>query len=568
MQKINQLSEKIIQKIAAGEVIHNPASVLKELIENAIDAKASHIKIVLEDAGLKKITVIDNGQGIDKEDLQLAIKAHCTSKIKELVDLEQISNLGFRGEALASINEVSKVLIKSRPESLKENLGWQLKNNNLEKIGMSYGTVIEAKELFYNTPARKKFLKSKNIELRKIVELIENFALVYPNINFSLKNNQREILKFKKESREKRIKNVLGEDFSKKLIPIKIEKDHFKISGYIFHPQLAREQQKKQFTFVNQRIVKNKRIRAKIKNAYSSLIPKNSQPPFIIFLELPENTIDVNIHPQKTEVKFLEENKIYQAVFEAIQTALAKNKLIYQAEDNKYLYPQDLPSASKKLHLADHLNMETTREILRENSQAWLPKKDKKDLEILQINNLYLLYQGEEGLVIIDQHAAHERILYEQYLDEYYQKKNFEKLKLDKKIKVNLTSTSKALLKNYEKEFGNFSFIFEEKDKTIYLTNIPKILKGRTDLREIVEETLEKLEEDNSPNLIDELTLKMIFYISCRYAIKANDYLTLKERQNLINKLAKCKNPYTCPHGRPTQIVIAPRNLEKLFHRI
>ena len=568
MQKINQLSEKIIQKIAAGEVIHNPASVLKELIENAIDAKASSIKIVLEDAGLKKITVIDNGQGIDKEDLQLAIKAHCTSKIKELVDLEQISNLGFRGEALASINEVSKVLIKSRPESLKESLGWQLKNNNLEKIGMSYGTVIEARELFYNTPARKKFLKSKNIELRKIVELIENFALVYPNINFSLKNNQREILKFKKEGHEKRIKNVLGEDFSKKLIPIKIEKDHFKISGYIFHPQLAREQQKKQFTFVNQRIVKNKRIRAKIKNAYSSLIPKNSQPPFIIFLELPENTIDVNIHPQKTEIKFLEENKIYQAVFEAIQTALAKNKLIYQAEDNKYLYPQDLPSASKKLHLADHLNMETTREILRENSQAWLPKKDKKDLEILQINNLYLLYQGEEGLVIIDQHAAHERILYEQYLDEYYQKKNFEKLKLDKKIKVNLTSTSKALLKNYEKEFGNLSFIFEEKDKTIYLTNIPKILKGRTDLREIVEETLEKLEEDNSPNLIDELTLKMIFYISCRYAIKANDYLTLKERQNLINKLAKCKNPYTCPHGRPTQIVIAPRNLEKLFHRI
>ena len=249
MQKINQLSEKIIQKIAAGEVIHNPASVLKELIENAIDAKASHIKIVLEDYGFKKITVIDDGQGINKKDLTLAIKSHCTSKIKDLADLEHIMNLGFRGEALASINEVSKLLIKSRPESLKESLGWQLKDNNLEKIGMSYGTVIESADLFYNTPARKKFLKSKNVELRKIVELIENFALAYPELSFSLKNNQREILKFKKESREKRIKSVLGEDFYRKIIPINIEKDHFKISGYIFHPQLAREQQKKTIYF-------------------------------------------------------------------------------------------------------------------------------------------------------------------------------------------------------------------------------------------------------------------------------------------------------------------------------
>ena len=212
--------------------------------------------------------------------------------------------------------------------------------------------------------------------------------------------------------------------------------------------------------------------------------------------------------------------------------------------------------------------METTREILRENSQAWLPKKDIKDQEILQINNLYLLYQSEKGLVIIDQHAAHERILYEQYLDEYYQKKNFQKLKLEKKIKINLTTASKALLNNYQEKFRELAFIFEEKNKEIYLTAIPKILKGRTDLREIIEETLEKLEEDNSPNLIDELTLRMIFYISCRYAIKANEYLTLKERQNLIKKLAKCKNPYTCPHGRPTQIIIAHRNLEKLFHRI
>lgn len=568
MKKINQLSEKIIQKIAAGEVIHHPASVLKELIENSIDAKATNIKIILEDAGLKKITIIDNGHGILKNDLPLALQAHCTSKISDLADLKHIINLGFRGEALASINEVSKVLIKSRPESLKESLGWQIKNNKTEKIGMSYGTVIEAADLFYNTPARKKFLKSKNVELRRTVELIESFALAYPKINFSLKNNQREILKFKQESREKRIKSVLGEDFSKKIIPIKTEKDHFKISGYIFHPQLAREQQKKQFIFVNQRIVKNKKIRAAIKRAFSTLISKNAQPPFIIFLELPETTVDVNIHPQKTEVKFFEEEKIYQTIFETVQIALAKNKLIYKAEDNKYLYPQDIPSASKKLHLADHLNMETTRELLRENSQAWLPKKDKKDQEILQINNLYLLYQGNEGLVIIDQHAAHERILYEQYLEEYAQQTNFAKLELEKKIKVNLTAASKALLKNYQKNFQELNFYFEEKANKTYLTAIPKILKGRTDLREIIEETLEKLEQDDSPNLMDELTLRVIFYISCRYAIKANDYLTQKERQNLIEKLAKCKNPYTCPHGRPTQILIAPRNLEKLFHRI
>jgi DNA mismatch repair protein MutL len=291
MKKINQLSKKIIEQIAAGEVIHNPASVIKELVENAIDAQAENIRINLENSGFNNITVIDDGTGISKEDLPLAIAAHCTSKLESLEDLNQIKNLGFRGEALSSIDQVSKILIKSRPKEIAEDLGWQIKNKNLEKIGMSFGTVIEVSELFYNTPARKKFLKSKNIELRRIVELLEAFALAHPQVSFSLKNNQREILKFKKEKIEKRIENVLGEDFSRKLIPLKIEKEHFKISGFIFHPQLAREQQKKQFIFVNKRNIKNKKIRATVKKSFSTLITKSAQPAFILFIEVPENNI-------------------------------------------------------------------------------------------------------------------------------------------------------------------------------------------------------------------------------------------------------------------------------------
>jgi DNA mismatch repair protein MutL len=568
MKKINQLSKKIIEQIAAGEVIHNPASVIKELVENAIDAQAENIRINLENSGFNNITVIDDGTGISKEDLPLAIAAHCTSKLESLEDLNQIKNLGFRGEALSSIDQVSKILIKSRPKEIAEDLGWQIKNKNLEKIGMSFGTVIEVSELFYNTPARKKFLKSKNIELRRIVELLEAFALAHPQVSFSLKNNQREILKFKKEKIEKRIENVLGEDFSRKLIPLKIEKEHFKISGFIFHPQLAREQQKKQFIFVNKRNIKNKKIRATVKKSFSTLITKSAQPAFILFIEVPENNIDVNIHPQKTEIKFLESQKIYDAIFEASQIALSKNKLIYKSEDNKYLYPQELPSVSKKLHLADHLNMEATSQFLKENSQAWLPKKDLNDLEILQLKELYLLYETNEGLMIVDQHAAHERILYEQYLTEFKAKKNFQKIKLDKKLKINLSSTSKVMISNYKKELAELSFEFLEEKNQIYLKTIPKILSGRTDLREIVEETILELENDDSPNLLDELTLRVIFYLACRSAIKANEYLTPKERKNLIEKLAKCQNPYTCPHGRPTQILIHPKNLEKMFHRI
>jgi DNA mismatch repair protein MutL len=212
--------------------------------------------------------------------------------------------------------------------------------------------------------------------------------------------------------------------------------------------------------------------------------------------------------------------------------------------------------------------MEATSQFLKENSQAWLPKKDLNDLEILQLKELYLLYETNEGLMIVDQHAAHERILYEQYLTEFKAKKNFQKIKLDKKLKINLSSTSKVMISNYKKELAELSFEFLEEKNQIYLKTIPKILSGRTDLREIVEETILELENDDSPNLLDELTLRVIFYLACRSAIKANEYLTPKERKNLIEKLAKCQNPYTCPHGRPTQILIHPKNLEKMFHRI
>lgn len=569
MTHIHIFSADLIQKIAAGEVILNPASVVKELIENAIDAQAKKITIQLTDAGMSRIQVHDDGIGLSKADLALAWHNHASSKLQSLSDLDNIRSLGFRGEALASIAAVSHLSIQSRPAQPARDFGWQIHNDpaEMQKIGMPIGTMVQVDQLFFNMPARKKFLHSANYELRQVVEVVETLALGYPDIRFQLIHHEKTLFLFSATSQSQRIKEVLGKNFLENSLPLSFTAAHFSGHAFFAKPQLANEKTTRQYIFINRRFIKNKDLVATIKKAYGSLIPKTAQPSFILMLEVPADTLDINIHPRKTEVKIFHLSEIQQSLLQQLQNLFAENNLIYR-HDEGFLYPKDVPSASKKLHLAEHLNMQATSELLKAQKKPWSVKSDaaaKK--EILQIGRLYLLYESEAGLMLVDQHAAHERILYEEFLTQYADPKNFTPTILEPPLLLEpeISHAERLALQEFLPALQKVGFSFQE--NPFYLTHIPQILQNRQDLVTIIREFLHELETQPMPSLLDNLSQRVIFYLACRSSIKANEYLTQEERWRLIHKLAECKNPYTCPHGRPTQVLVSAQNIAQLFHR-
>lgn len=564
---INIFSENLVEKIAAGEVVSNPASILKELLENAADAKASRIEIELENAGLLRLRVSDDGHGIPMEDLPLALLNHASSKIQNFEDLHSLKSYGFRGEALASIACVSQLSLRSRCQKPKSQFGWELVGESVQKVGMPFGTVVEIRELFYNTPARKKFLDSEKKELQKILRITEAFALSQPHIALQLKHEHKLLIDWPNQNQAQRLQQVFTKDFFEQLLFLETEGEHFQIRGFFALPQLATAKRGRQWVFVNGRPVNEKVFAQTIKKAYASLIPKTAQPAFFLFLDVPSNTLDVNIHPQKTQVKILHEREIAGALFSALQKRFAEAELIYH-HDNAFLYPQEIPSLSKKLHLAEHLNLQATNQALRLQGQAWSVKSDDIDKqEILQFAGLYLLLNTQGGLLLIDQHAAHERILYEEFLEKYQRQENFESLALRAAAPLALSASEIAGLEEKESALEKIGFRFQRKSKQLFLTGIPIILTGRKDYEKILLEILEDLNLPQEKQVLDTLSQRAIFYLACRSSIKANEFLTMTERRRLVKKLQSCRNPYTCPHGRPTQVLISQNNVEKLFHR-
>jgi DNA mismatch repair protein MutL len=553
VKSIFKLSPQLIAQIAAGEVIERPSYAVKELIDNAIDANATEINLSLEDGGLKKIIISDNGIGMSKDDLFESYKIHTTSKVKNVDSLNAIQSMGFRGEALASIAAVAKLEIKSRTGKDIAGYAIEVINGKLindRPIGMPEGTTIEISNIFSSVPARKKFLKSTSTELRNIIDMFIAFAIAFPKIKFTLSHNNKILFNLNKtESLLTRASFLLNESIINNLIPVLNNDSYIKINGFIAKPQYTTQSTSKQFLFVNNRRIQDKTISQAIKDSYSSLIPDRQLPVFLLFISIPFELVDVNVHPRKEQLAFHSTQTIYNAVYKSIKDTLDNNNLTF-GKNNAY----------------SPITKSTTGNILNENTNPWHVKNEQVKINfktIQQIHNLYITIETKQGLLMIDQHAAHERILFEQFKNEFLSQKS-KNHKLVKPIKLKLTTQEILLIEENKIELSKIGLIFNE--SLTEMIEIPKIFDDRN-INEILKELLENLEHKNYVKEIDSVSLKIIQFLACKNAIKAGDKLEKEEAIKLIKKLEQTENNYTCPHGRPTKYIFALKELNKLFKR-
>lgn len=562
MKKIHQLPHHIIAKIAAGEIIERPIFAVKELVENSIDAGADSVIVQVEESGLKRITVIDNGEGMGPEDLQESYKSHTTSKISQDDELSYIKTLGFRGEALSSIAAISQMTISSRPSDSSIGTTILLKNNKIEKIsptGMPVGTTVTVERLFNTLPARKKFLKSARTEFRYILDLLISYTLSYPEIHFVLIHNRKTILDFPKTVEPlNRIEKLLGKNIFSSLAPVSFVDSYISIKGFIAKPHLATRTPNKQFLFINNRLIKDKNISLAIKSAYDTLLANAVYPVYILYFSLPFEMVDVNVHPRKEYVRFVDTILLHDAIRRAIKQTLTRYDLSYSSGFNS-LFLSDAVGSTESY----------AGELLKQKKMPWelSGKIETDDNQILQLHRLYIIVVTNAGFMLIDQHAAHERILYEQLLHEFTREKKKQNIfHFPKPGIFDLSLSETELLLEYLQALHDLGWEIEHfKNTTFVLRSLPVLFQDR-DYVVLLKEILEDLQSDNRQGF-DIITKKMIAYLACRGAIKAGDQLTKKQMKELIEQLEKTENNATCPHGRPTKVFVDIEKVHKLFKR-
>lgn len=557
---IKRLDPSIANKIAAGEVIEKLANVVKELVENSIDAEATKIDIDLLESGMKSIKVTDNGLGMDESDAFLAFERHATSKIKNVNDLFRIQSLGFRGEALPSIAAISRVDLSTSNGEEAINIIYEDGKFIEKKPGiLNQGTAIEISKLFYSTPARFKYLKSPQTELAAIVNMVNGFALANPHISFRLTNDKKQIfVTSNNESLINIMSQIYGINVGKSLIYFEAKNRDYQISGYTTNPIVNRSSRNYINIVVNNRIIQNKEIVQAFLDAYDQLIPKNRYPVAIIYIEVDPILIDVNIHPRKQEIKFSEKDRLVNLIKRALKERLEVTHIYQKPKDDfsqtKISFYEDSPTFQESLEL----------EIKEEESKE--EKVIIPDMEYIgQYSGTYLLWQNEEALFLLDQHAAAERIRYEKYLKKWTES-NQEIQELLTPLKVELAND--ILIKTHEhlKEISVLGVDLEIKDNYVLVKKIP--LWFPKDYEELYVETIiQNLINDelvSQESMIDDLAK----LLACKHSLKANHYISSLEANQLLNDLRKCKRPYTCPHGRPIIVDISLSKIEFWFNRV
>ena len=570
MSKIHLMDEILANKIAAGEVVEKCVSVVKELVENSIDAKASIIKVELKDAGTQLIKVTDNGIGMDEEDSLMAFQRHATSKIIDESDLYRISTLGFRGEALPSIASVSNVTLKT----CSKNIGTIVnisggKVLSVTKGDARIGTIIEIKNLFYNTPARLKHIKSLYSELANITEYMNKIAFSHPNIKFTLTNNDNKILETDgRGDLLKTIKDIYGLEVAKKMYKVKSNLDDYEIEGYISYPSVNRSNKNHMITIVNGRVVKNYDLNRTINDSYHSYKPDNRYPIVVLKINVDPSLIDVNIHPTKMDIKFSKMNELLDEISTMIKNTIGTKNLIPKVTApvvEKKHYEQFVLDFNKKEEVYEKELFVNEDLTIKEEVED-----EKKELEAMYpvgiVHGTYIICQNELGMYLIDQHAAKERINYEIYKEKLGNPKK-DSLPLLFPITIEYPSNEFIILKeNFEfirslnidiNEFGINSIIIKSHPTWLPKGHEEEAIKKILDLIINIEKnfTIEKFNE------------KLATTLACKMSIKANTNITIKEMERLISDLRKCDNPYNCPHGRPTIIFYSTYELEKLFKR-
>lgn len=580
MGKISKMSPHLANMIAAGEVVERPSSVVKELVENAIDAKAKAVKVYLVEGGLKEIKVVDDGEGMDEEDVRLAFLPHATSKIKTEYDLSRILSLGFRGEAIASIAAVSKMQILSSPNGKG---GYQVtyQAGSLFSSGThscNQGTTITVENLFFNTPARLKYLKPAKNELASISFLMDRIALAHPEIRFSLFNDGKTYLN---TSASTNTSSLMGEIYGLEVAKSLIEKS-FVIDGVegkiiLVKPEIYRANKLEITLIVNGRYVKNHAITNAILEGYRTYLPIGKYPIAVLYLQIDPTLIDVNVHPSKLEIKISNEDQILNEIMQTIPVALQSSQLIptrqFYTKDENQGYEKkslfELPRTVYKEERKEPLeNVKLKEEPLVYPSKTNEPVEQKLPLfeYVGQAFGTYLIFQNEEGIYLMDQHAAAERINYEKNYT-LLGKENQPTCELLVPLLLTFTKSEALFIEDHLLEFKRIGFTLEAMSEEDYVVREIPLWAKLDNAKEIIYQIFALLIENKK---VDIITFRdsIAKQISCKGSIKANHALNRLEIDSLVKQLNLCKNPYTCPHGRPTIIKLSATDLEKMFERI
>jgi DNA mismatch repair protein MutL len=575
MNQIKIMSTDLANKIAAGEVVERCMNVVKELVENSIDAFATEIKIDLIDSGIKQIKVIDNGKGMNKSDAKNAFLRHATSKLSEIDDLFNITSLGFRGEALPSVASVSQVNMKTSDGKV----GTELTINggvieDIKESDLRRGTIITINNLFYNTPVRLKFLKNPYIELTNILDYVNKMALSYPRIKFKLSNNNKLLLNTDGSDRLlKVINDIYGLAATKKMIEIKAENNDYAISGYISYPEIVKGSAKSITVLVNGRVIKNNEIIKIIKEAYHTYIAENKYPIVIINIDVDPILIDVNIHPTKSDIKFSKFDNLKELIFNTINNKLKTFILIPEIKEvvfNQEEIKKTLDIVSEPVKLA-YPNIEEITLDLEINESSTILKEEPLTNRIKEIypvglvHGTYIIGENENGMYIIDQHAAAERINYERYLKELTDDKK-DMINLLIPLNIELSSNEFIILKEHFHILKDLGIEVEEFGvNTLVVRSHPVWLPKNNEaasINHIIDIIINK-GNFNKTKFIEQVAITL----ACKLSIKANENLTIADMQVVIDKLRQTANPFTCPHGRPTIVSYSKYELEKLFKR-
>ncbi len=619
MSIIHVLPDNISNRIAAGEVVDRPASIVKELVENSIDSGADFIAISIENAGCKLISVRDNGCGMDKDDALLCFEPHATSKIKTEQDIENITTMGFRGEAIPSIASVSRFTLRTRKSEEMEGSEAIVNGGKFishKPIGCAPGTEIRVSDIFYNVPARRKFLKSSITEEKHIVETVYMLAMANNKVTFELRMDGRVIFSSPAdENPEYRLSLLLGRETMASSLKVDVAQGRTSVFGYISKPSFVRNSRRDQRFFINSRPVKSFLLTAAVKDAYHTMIMGGNYPIVTLFIKIAPSEIDVNVHPAKTEIRFRSERTVSTFIRESLVSALRPamspapslslknigiNAVIGNAQVNyelknqngeaKDLFDQnsesddfdieiDVPRLNNEKHLFQNNNQSSfdneakSSEIF--NVKSSIPNQEIKKFVPLEIkgcgcvsvignlDSTYILLSSASGLIVVDQHAAHERILFEKLLNEFKENRISQKLLMP--VTITLSKLEMNFLRRYIVEFENLGFDLEfYGDDTTVISAVP-ISIPLENISRLVSDILENLLKGNeSKNKVNESSIARA---ACRLALKAHDKLTILESEALISRLMNCELPFSCPHGRPTIINISLSELEKRFGR-
>lgn len=610
MTRINLLSQRLANQIAAGEVVERPASVIKELLENSLDAGADRLEIEIEQGGARLLKVKDNGAGIHKQDLELALSRHATSKISDLDDLENIQSLGFRGEALASISSVSRLQLISKAADAEVDNAWKVavEGQDMDAIlspaAHGQGTTVEVRDLFFNTPARKKFLKTEKTEFARIDEIVKRIALSRFDVQFSLEHNQRVIHKLlaanTEQEKQRRVGLVCGPAFVENSVYVEMEGPGLRLWGWVSLPTFSRSQADLQYFYVNGRIIRDKLVTHAVKQAYRDVLFHGRHPAYVLYLELAPSTVDVNVHPTKHEVRFRDSRLVHDFLFSSLHKALAdvtpsdqfavnndhetggavtsplaSQGMIGNTTAGDYVQQQSSLALAESGHRAYTASTHGSRPDAEtfQQQMAAFAKLAADDAEVpplgyavAQLHGIYILAQNKEGLIIVDMHAAHERITYERMKTACQNEElKMQPLLVPLSIAV---SESEAECAEAQKQvlLGIGIELERAAAESIIVRQVPSILRN-ADIEQLVRDVLSDVLEYGSSDRIQAHQDELLSTMACHGSVRANRQLTIPEMNALLRDMEATERSGQCNHGRPTWVYQSLEELDKLFLR-